>query len=64
MISPNRSPEKKHTDASDFISIVRNSYDDIDLNKLRKFGEVVYKGGGSEIVQYVEDAKAGRTLQV
>jgi hypothetical protein len=64
MISPNRLPDKKHLDAGDFINIVRNNQDDIDLDKLRRFGELAREGGGDHIIRCVEDAIAGRTFQV
>jgi hypothetical protein len=64
MISPNRPAGRKHSDAWDFIEMVQNSHQDLDVNKLKKLAELVYKGGGAEILRYVDDAKAGRTFQV
>ncbi len=64
MISPNRPPDKKHLDAGDFINMVRHNRDDIHSKKLWKLAELVYMGGGDDVLGCVEDAKAGRTLQV
>jgi hypothetical protein len=60
MVSPNRKVSKKHLDAADFISIVEKNAPAIRLARLRRLGERVYPGGGAEILQLVEDAKAGR----
>src|SRR5207253_1859830 len=64
MISPERAADKKHIDAGDFINIVRNHHDEIDLKKLAKLAEAIYRGAGNEIVRYVDDAQAGRTLEI
>jgi len=64
MISPNRTADKKHLDAGDFINVVRKNHEAINLAKLSKLGELVYHGGGDELVRYVEDAKAGKTLEI
>jgi hypothetical protein len=64
MISPNRALGKKYTDAGDFVEIVQHNHERIDLGKLKKLGEEVYRGGGSELLQYVAAAKEGRTLKI
>jgi hypothetical protein len=64
MVFPNRPIGRKYTDAGDFVEIVQHNYDEIDRRKLRRFGELVYPGGGSELLRFVEDAKAGRKLQI
>ncbi len=64
MISLSRPDDKKHTDIGDFINMVRTNRESIDLNKLGELGEIVYTGGGAEVVKYVEDIKAGRSLRV
>jgi len=55
--------EKKHYDAGDFIAMVRQNAE-IDMVLLREIGELVYSGGGAEIVKYVEDVRAGRKLEI
>jgi hypothetical protein len=63
MISLTRSDDKKHTDAADFIRMVRSNAD-IDLEKLGEFGELVYPGGGQEIVEKVRQVRAGEKLNL
>jgi hypothetical protein len=58
MVSPNRPTEKKYLDAHDFIQMAKTN-PDIDLEQL---GELVYPGGGKEIVQLVAQARAGERL--
>lgn len=63
MVSPHRVQKKKHLDAGDFISMVERNASAIRSSRLRRLGERVYRGGGAEIMQLVEDAKAGRRLE-
>jgi hypothetical protein len=63
MVSPNRAVNKKYLDAADFMSMVEANASSIRLAQLRRLGERVYPGGGAEIIQLVEDAKAGRRLE-
>ena len=58
-----RKVEKKYYDAGDFAGMVRNNKV-IDLSLLRELGELVYPDGGTEVVGYVEDIRAGRTLEI
>jgi len=61
MISLTRADDKKHYDAGDFIRIVKVN-PDIDLTKLHTLGELVYNGGGDEIVEMVRKVRAGEKL--
>ncbi len=61
MISLTRSDDKKHFDAGDFIRIVKAN-PDIDLEKLHALGQLVYDGGGEEIVEKVRQVRAGEKL--
>jgi hypothetical protein len=63
MFSLNRADEKKHSDAADFIRMVKANAN-IDLKSLAAFGELVYNGGGAEIVGKVEEVRAGRRLRL
>jgi hypothetical protein len=63
MISPGRSDEKKHSDAGDFIRMVKMNAE-IDLEELSALGEYVYPGGGKELVEKVDQVRAGKTLQL
>ncbi len=62
MVSPNRADEKKFLDAADFTSIVKKNLPAIRRPRLRRLGERVYPGGGTEIMELVEDIKAGRRI--
>jgi hypothetical protein len=62
MISLMRVDKKKLIDASDFIDIVEKNGDAIDLDVLAELGDVVYNGGGKEIVELVRKVRAGEKL--
>lgn len=61
MVSLTREDFKKFQDAGDFIRMARFN-PDIDLDTLAELGDLVYPGGGKELVQKVEDVRAGRKL--
>jgi hypothetical protein len=61
MISLTRDDAKKYMDAHDFIQMVRVN-PDIDLEKLSELGDLVYPGGGQEIVEKVRQVRAGEKL--
>jgi hypothetical protein len=61
MVSLNRADYKKYMDAADFIRIV-NVNPDIDLAKLEQLGDLVYPGGGKEIVEKVQQVREGKKL--
>lgn len=63
MISLMRVDEKKLQDAADFIDIVKKN-DDIDLESLERLGEIVYNGGGKEILELVRKIRAGEKLEL
>jgi hypothetical protein len=63
MISLMRVDEKKHQDAADFIAIVKKNTD-IDLEMLEKLGDIVYNGGGKEILELVRRVRAGERLEL
>jgi hypothetical protein len=63
MISLNRADEKKLIDASDFIVIVKSN-PEIDLEKLAQLGDLVYPGGGAEIIEKVRQVRAGEKLHL
>jgi hypothetical protein len=62
MISPRRSAEKKALDEGDFISMVTQNRELIDLDTLFSLCEMVKANGGVEIQRFVEQAKAGQRL--
>ncbi len=61
MTSPVRDDDKKMFDAGDFIRVVRAN-PDIDHVKLHTLGQLVYNGGGDEIVEKVRQVRAGEKL--
>jgi hypothetical protein len=61
MISLHRADENKLTDARDFIVIVKAN-SEIDLEKLGELGDLVYPGGGKEIIEKVRQVRAGEKL--
>ncbi len=61
MISLTRSDDKKLYDAGDFIRIVKAN-PNIDLDKLHALGQLVYNGGGDEIVENVRKVRDGEKL--
>jgi hypothetical protein len=61
MISIMREDYKKYRDASDFMRIIRVN-PEIDLDKLAELGDLVYPGGGMEIVEKVRQVRAGEKL--
>jgi hypothetical protein len=64
MISLMRVDKKKLIDAADFIDIVEKNADSIDLDALAELGDVVYNGGGKEIVELVRKVRAGEKLEL
>ena len=61
MISPNRPEIDKYQDAHDFGHMVVSN-PEIDLAKLAQLGDLVYPGGGQEIVEKVRQVRAGERL--
>ncbi len=61
MISLTRGDDKKHFDAGDFIRIVKAN-PKIDSEKLHSLGQLVYNGGGDELVEKVRQVRAGEKL--
>ncbi|HEY7329519.1 MAG TPA: hypothetical protein VH592_17910 [Gemmataceae bacterium] len=61
MISLTRGDDKKHFDAGDFIRMVKVN-PAINLVKLHTLGELVYNGGGDELVEKVRQVRAGEKL--
>jgi hypothetical protein len=63
MVGHYRRLTRAKQDAVDFMSMVEaNSV--IDVVLLRELGELVYSGGGDEVLGYVKDVRAGRNLKI
>jgi DhnA family fructose-bisphosphate aldolase class Ia len=63
MISLGRADAKKYQDAHDFIVMIKQN-PAIDLAKLEHLGELLYAGGGKEILELVRRVKAGEKLEL
>lgn len=64
MRSPDRDLPQRYADAGNFAEIITRNNTRIDIDRLRRLGEASYQGGGDEIVNLVEDVKAGRMLRL
>jgi len=64
LVSENRIARKKALDEADFISMALRNYDQIKTDVLFSLGEMAKNGGGTEVLRLVEDAKAGRRLNL
>ncbi len=62
MVSPMRRLPDKHQDGADFIRVVEANVK-IDRDLLKELGELVYDGGGAEILKLESDARAGKRLE-
>ena len=60
MISPHRTGRKKARDVGDFMDVVDQHHEVLDLAKLRRLAELVHPGSGARILEFIEEAKAGR----
>jgi hypothetical protein len=63
LISLNRADEDRHLDAHDFMAIIKSN-PEIDLHQLAGFGDLIYNGGGAEIVEAVRKVRAGEKLVI
>jgi len=63
MVSLHRKIADKMIDGGDFIRIVEAN-PQINLDLLKELGELVYDGGGPEILKLHSDARAGRQLRI
>ena len=62
-ISPNRGDENKPLDNADLLRLVR-SRPDIKEDTLAELGDLVYRGGGKELLSIVNDIKAGKPVSL
>lgn len=64
MISPYRAYERKHQDATDLRSIMKPNRETLDRALLAKLGDLIYPGGGAELLEYLELAIADKPFPV
>ncbi len=62
-ISPNRGDENKPVDNADLLRLVR-SRSSLDTVALSKLGNLVYQGGGKELISIVEDIRTGKSVSL
>lgn len=62
-ISPNRGDENKPIDNADLLILIRST-PNLDSQALSKLGDLVYSGGGKELVSVVEDVRKGKPLSL
>jgi hypothetical protein len=58
-----RRTEDRMQDAADFIRVWRAN-DPVNIDVVHELGELVYKGGGEAIIHHINDARAGRVLEI
>jgi hypothetical protein len=62
-ISPNRGDENKPIDNADLLRLIRTS-PDFDNKALSALGDLIYAGGGKELVAIVEDIRSGKHVSL
>ena len=63
MLSAGRSPRDRYQDAHDFIAVAEMA-NEADQALMSELGDLVYPGGGRELIQMYADARAGRPLEI
>ncbi len=62
-ISPNRGDENKSIDNADLLRLIK-SIEKLDQKTLLALGELIYTGGGKELVSVVKDMKSGQSVSL
>ncbi|MGO2356347.1 MAG: hypothetical protein ACTH58_16620 [Marinomonas foliarum] len=62
-ISPNRRDENKPVDNADLLRLVR-SRPSLNETSLTALGDLVYRGGGKELVAIVNDIRSGKPVSL
>jgi hypothetical protein len=62
MVSPLRRLADKQQDGVDFLRIIEAN-ETVDDDLAEELGELVYAGGGKEILKLIADARAGKRLE-
>jgi hypothetical protein len=63
MMAPNRRDAKKMVDLSDFIDVVQNKRDVLDLEKLKRFADPLHPKGATAIMRLVENIDSGQSVR-
>jgi hypothetical protein len=64
MIAPQRERAKRLQDAADFIQMAKRNFPRIDRPRLASLGELVYAGGGDDLLKFLDDAFSDRNLRL
>jgi hypothetical protein len=64
IVSPHRASDKRLLDGADIDNIVKHNLTKIDQRKLYRLAELVYQGGGADILKCIDDIRAGEVLDV
>ena len=62
-ISPNRGDENKPVDNTDLLRLIRTT-PKLDEKALLALGDLIYRGGGKELVAIVEDVRQGKAISL
>lgn len=62
-ISPNRGDENKPVDNADLFRLIRST-PELDEKALLDLGELIYHGGGNELVAIISDVRKGKTVSL
>jgi hypothetical protein len=62
-ISPNRGDENKPVDNADLLKLVR-SRSELNDAALSKLGDLIYSGGGKELISIVDDIRRGKSVSL
>jgi hypothetical protein len=63
MVSLTRADKDKYQDAHDFLALVENN-PEMDSEKLAELADLIYPGGGTELLELVRKARAGEKLNL
>jgi len=62
-ISPNRGDENKPVDNADLMRLIRIT-PELDEKVLQVLGELIYRGGGNELIAVVHDVRSGKVISL
>lgn len=64
MVSRHRAMERKYQDVADFLNMAKRNIEVLDYEKLSRFGELVFQGGGDQIMQMLDDLLNDRQIKL
>lgn len=63
-ISPYRGDDDKPVDQSDLMKLIKSRSEKPDERKLKELGDLIYSGGGKELIVVVDDVIAGKRINL